>query len=428
MFRMRMETNLLTVDLVDACNLTCPTCVRGSRYMKNRKRQMDFDYFKAVAAKAVTLGIHSIEPFNWTEPFLAPDLPAYARHIKSLGLVCLISSNLSLPNLPHLIPTLQYCDKLVISLSGFSNEVYRINHRGGNIDFVKNNLKRIAEAKKNGEITTQVEIRYFIFEHSKHEYPLFVEFAEQHGLNIVQWSGLGNPFAPQVPLSMKNESAYLGKFSPPENFLRIQENFIGWKDRVCPILLLNIPLDCNGDVFLCCSKPSLPSYKVGNFLEDDFDVIQYRRHTHPLCASCRRLTSHQKIEWADATATHKQTLLRGFLKTMGADVALVESFQEETRQSSRLAGQEVYFWGCGGMFRAKRHLFRDARPRCILLDQGARPDIVSGLPVRHPDDVLPGSEPLPVVVFAGEGAYQTIAATIRQKYPQFTDIVPCTEW
>lgn len=38
----------LYVDLVDACNLACPTCPRGMRYMKNRKGQMSIDKFEKI--------------------------------------------------------------------------------------------------------------------------------------------------------------------------------------------------------------------------------------------------------------------------------------------------------------------------------------------------------------------------------------------
>lgn len=94
------------------------------------------------------------------------------------------------------------------------------------------------------------------------------------------------------------------------------------------------------------------------------------------------------------------------------------------KEIDRLEGQEVYFWGCGELYQYKHHLFHKTRPRCILVDRGAHPDMVDGLPVRHPDEVLlPEGEKLPIVMFTQRP--NKICRTIARRYPEYTDTVAC---
>lgn len=92
----------------------------------------------------------------------------------------------------------------------------------------------------------------------------------------------------------------------------------------------------------------------------------------------------------------------------------------------RLKGKEVWFWGAGEMFQYKSYMFSETRARGILLDSGNLKNIpksINGLNVFHPDDVLPNSEPIPIVTFTGNP--NAICRTIEKKYPQYKDIVAC---
>jgi ubiquinone/menaquinone biosynthesis C-methylase UbiE len=95
-------------------------------------------------------------------------------------------------------------------------------------------------------------------------------------------------------------------------------------------------------------------------------------------------------------------------------------------QGARLEGKEVYFWGCGQFYDLHKNLFALCRPRCILLD--LNPEGITekdGLAVRHPEEVLPRGEKLPIVVFAWHP--EAILRTIENNYPQYAadDIVYC---
>ena len=88
----------------------------------------------------------------------------------------------------------------------------------------------------------------------------------------------------------------------------------------------------------------------------------------------------------------------------------------------RIEGKEVYFWGCGELYRQKKQFFASARPRCILLNSaGELPKDIDGIPVRHPDDVLVNGDILPIVIFVQD--VNKIYNTILSYYPGHTDLI-----
>ena len=88
----------------------------------------------------------------------------------------------------------------------------------------------------------------------------------------------------------------------------------------------------------------------------------------------------------------------------------------------RIEGKEVYYWGCGELYKQKKQFFASARPRCILLNSaGELPNDIDGIPVRHPDDVLVNGDILPIVIFVQD--VNRVYNTIRSNYPSYTDLI-----
>ena len=95
----------------------------------------------------------------------------------------------------------------------------------------------------------------------------------------------------------------------------------------------------------------------------------------------------------------------------------------------RLAGQPVYFWGSGEMYSLRKKIFEQCKPQCVLLDYN--PEELTekdGIPVRHPDEVLPLGEKLPIIIFSWN--CRQILQTIENKYFRYTmeDIITCSHW
>jgi hypothetical protein len=153
------------IDLLNKCNLQCPTCFRGVGAEKNAPGVLPLDHFREIVAKARAESYPNICLINWTEAFLLKNLDEYVRVVKEYpDLHCWVSSNLSLPPeryLPSIISALAAgIDILFISVSGWTQETYEINHKAGRVDWIKQNVAGISGASRDGRVKTNVCIRY----------------------------------------------------------------------------------------------------------------------------------------------------------------------------------------------------------------------------------------------------------------------------
>lgn len=86
--------------------------------------------------------------------------------------------------------------------------------------------------------------------------------------------------------------------------------------------------------------------------------------------------------------------------------------------AKRLAGKEVYFFGCKAAYQAKKNLFAKAKPRAILVDQPAEEVLVDGLPVMQLADVLrEDGKRIPIVIFTRYA--MTVARKIKNLRPDY---------
>jgi wyosine [tRNA(Phe)-imidazoG37] synthetase (radical SAM superfamily) len=137
------------IDIIDACQLKCPTCVRGVRVMENSSAKMSLEKFCAVLDKAKSEGYRRIGLYSWTEPFLNRTLQDYVLEVKKRDLPCEISTTLSLRRIDNLEATLlAKPDLIYVSISGWDQATYQINHVGGNLSYALANLERAESCRK----------------------------------------------------------------------------------------------------------------------------------------------------------------------------------------------------------------------------------------------------------------------------------------
>ncbi len=157
---------LATIDIVNACNLDCSTC--GKNTEQETSEKMSFELFVKILDKLQLMGIRQIELYNYTEPFLHPEIYRFMYEVKRRGLTLGISSNLSLPNIPHLkdcVDLLTRGDWFIVTISGIQQSIYEINHKHGKIINVIQNMKKIKESSKS----SLVRLRLLHFDYNETE-------------------------------------------------------------------------------------------------------------------------------------------------------------------------------------------------------------------------------------------------------------------
>lgn len=288
------------IDLIDKCNLQCPTCFRGTGAQKNSHAALPLDKFRPIVAKAKAEGYPNICLINWTEAFLLKNLDQYVAIVKEFDdLDCWISSNLSLPPdryLPSIISALRAgVDILFASVSGWSQEVYEINHKKGRIDWIRENLTAIAAELRAGNIETGVYIRYLHWPYNDHEVRHWQEFADTVGIRLDVVPAYGDPLQPlpgneAYGQHVKNVLASADGPSPRPSSI---------PEKVCGLIMDRAALDANGDAYLCCAFPNAPGLKIGSYMAMSETEFLLKRHLHPFCTVCqipRRETTERDRE------------------------------------------------------------------------------------------------------------------------------------
>lgn len=295
------------IDTNDACNLKCPTCARGLRFMANSSKSMSFHLFRAIVEKAKSEGYDVISLYNWAEPILSKKLPEYISIVKELGIGCHVSSNLSFKRRFDTIERSLAAglDYLIVSVSGLNQEVYEINHRGGEISYVRENLEYISKLlRNNSDVNTKVCLTFIKFDYNMQCEPLLKEYADSLGIDFEVRDGVGQPDK-RVDLiaSLVSEEAFLDRMK------NCPQPSIYEKDgEICALILDTISIDCDGYAYLCCANPNYPILRIGAYLDMTKSEILMKRYTHPLCKSCvgyrRKASVNEQIAIAGALMSH----------------------------------------------------------------------------------------------------------------------------
>lgn len=289
-------TVTLYIDIFGYCNLRCPSCPVGN-WPKDgesafRAGLMDEALLRQILEKALgEVKVSSVGLFNWTEPLLNPQVNRLIEVVKSYGLFCSISSNLNILRDPEGLLS-SGLDWLRISVSGFQQEIYKLNHKGGDIDRVMQNMRRLAEARDAVNAKTDIELFFHKYVDNEQDEKPMREFAESLGFRFVDaWAYLmpvekmlavANADGKNVTLT-DEDRALIGRLAlPPEPSMAIARKH---KVRSCN-LYDYLTIDVKGDIYLCCASSARPSNRLGSFLELSFDEIRKKQYSHRLCGPC----------------------------------------------------------------------------------------------------------------------------------------------
>jgi hypothetical protein len=314
------------IDIIDACQLKCPTCVRGARVMRNSSAKMSIEKFCAVLDKAKSEGYRRIGLYSWTEPFLNPTLQDYVLEVKKRDLPCEISTTLSLRRIDNLEATLlAKHDLIYVSMSGWDQATYQINHVGGNLSHVLANLERAVSIVRSRGLPTTFQLRFIKFDYNaSHEEPLR-SHAAGLGINYEVVAGVSHPDTPSDARSLTDEFIRKKMAAAPEE----SPETCG---KICALMFDYVSIDCHGDVYICCAFPNQPSLRIGSYLELSDDEILLRRWAHSFCKVCnmprREATDIDKRRIGHAVASTFPSLA-----SLSLPHSRISSFSAESRGS-----------------------------------------------------------------------------------------------
>lgn len=303
------------LEINSGCNLRCPTCTKGN--MEGYDHQtgfMDMDLMEKILDKIQLENPNAIVfTYGNSEVFLHPKLPECIASIKRRGLNPEMSTNLNyvqrVEELLEAGPNL-----IIISLSGFTQEVYVKGHAGGRIDKVKANMKIIADANNARPEGKRVSIlvNYHVYKDNAHE----VEPMKEYAIGL----GLGFFTSLARAISMENAIQYCRKHDPESTQFEVQDGRPDWNHalppvgqtyidamarlripptearemykeypiyKTCPIGSMFSFIRHDGKISLCACVADR-RIVLGNYLEKSQDQLIEERHGHAVCAQCQK--------------------------------------------------------------------------------------------------------------------------------------------
>lgn len=311
----RMKSWRYFLEINSACNLHCPTCTKGNKEgYDHQTGVMELDLMEKILDKIKSENPTAIVfTYGNSEPFLHPRLPECIRAIKSRGLHPELSTNLNfVRRVPELLA--EKPDLIIISLSGFTQEVYVKGHAGGDIEKVKANMRVLAEANNAlpQEQRVNILVNYHVYNDNGHEYPLMEEYAKNLGLgifksfaraismeNAIQYCRSRDPDA--TPFEVQSGRPDWNKALPPisDNYVqtmeRIKINPLKAREmysripehKVCPIGWMFSFIRHDGLISLCACVADR-RINLGNYLDQTMDQLIEARTGHSICKQCTK--------------------------------------------------------------------------------------------------------------------------------------------
>lgn len=328
----RLKSWRYFLEINSACNLHCPSCTKGNTEEIDGKKYdhktglMDMDLMEKILDKIKLENPDAIVfTYGNSEPFIHPKLPECIAAIKRRGLHPEMSTNLNY--IQRVEETLDAgLDLIIISLSGWTQEVYEKGHAGGKIEKVKANMKILADANNARETKVNIAVNYHIYNDNQHEISLMKEYATSLGI------GFFTSYARAI--SMENALQYCRDKDPESTPYAVQEGRPDWNhllppigetykkvmDRLvinptkaremykqwpilkaCPIGHVFTFIRYDGTVELCACVADR-RITTGNYLDLTPDERIVKRYDHAICQQCLKYRMSYYFHLVD----HKQ--------------------------------------------------------------------------------------------------------------------------
>ena len=176
-----LRPTTFTIETALACNLRCPECAIGGEMIGRAKNLMRWETFKTIADK---IRPHAEYVFLhlWGEPLLNKKIFEMIAYTAEFARVNISTNALLLDEEKADRLIRSGVSDLVVSIDGFSQEVYEKYRVGGDVAQALRALTWLQEANIRHGSKVGISPQYIVFRHNQHEAGLFKDFCNSLGL------------------------------------------------------------------------------------------------------------------------------------------------------------------------------------------------------------------------------------------------------
>ncbi|MBC7889928.1 MAG: SPASM domain-containing protein [Ferruginibacter sp.] len=178
----------ISFEPTTSCNLRCPECPSGLRAFTRPTGMLERDFFTRTIDEIHKELLYLIFYFQG-EPFLNPDFLEMVKYAASKGIYTATSTNAHYLNDATAKRTVESgLDRLIISIDGTTQDVYKQYRVGGNIEKVIEGAKNIVKWKKAlNSKTPFVFFQFLVVKPNEHQVADIKRLAKEVGVDEVRF-------------------------------------------------------------------------------------------------------------------------------------------------------------------------------------------------------------------------------------------------
>jgi radical SAM protein with 4Fe4S-binding SPASM domain len=286
----------VSIEPTTSCNLRCPECPSGLRAFTRPTGMLQKDFFRDTINQLSGDLLYLVFYFQG-EPFLNPGFLEMVKHASSKKIYTATSTNAHYLDDENARRTVESgLDRLIISIDGTTQDVYRQYRVGGNLDKVIAGAKNIVKWKKELKSKTPFVIfQFLVVKPNEHQVEDVKRLGREIGVDAV-W------FKTAQVYDYKNDPNRLipsiDKFSRYRKAPQGGYEYKGGLNNHCWRLWHDPVITWDGLVVPCCFDKDA-QHRLGNLKEKSFKEIwnnsEYRsfraqilqgRKNIDICANC----------------------------------------------------------------------------------------------------------------------------------------------
>jgi radical SAM protein with 4Fe4S-binding SPASM domain len=286
----------ISFEPTTSCNLRCPECPSGLRAFTRPTGMLKKDFFRETIDEIHKELLYLIFYFQG-EPFLNPDFLEMVKYAHDKGIYTATSTNAHYLNDEKAKRTVESgLDRLIISIDGTTQDVYKQYRVGGNLDKVLQGARNIVKWKKELKSKTPfVFFQFLVVKPNEHQIEDVKRLAKEVGVDQVRFKTAQVYDYENDPHQLIPTIDKYSRYRKDANGKMQSKN--GMKNRCWKLQHANV-ITWDGMVVPCCfDKDAM--HRLGNLQTQSFKEIwqndnykQFRselmksRKNIDICANC----------------------------------------------------------------------------------------------------------------------------------------------
>ncbi|MEW6753615.1 MAG: radical SAM/SPASM domain-containing protein [Candidatus Latescibacterota bacterium] len=266
--RVPVRPTLLDAEPTNHCNQRCPGCATGDGTLGRPRGTMRPEVFVRVM-EAVGGSAAYTDLYCMGESFLNKHIHDYVRQASEHGIFTRIDTNGILVDPDGILNS--GLDQVNFHISGTTQEVHDQYRRGGNLEQIKANVRKLVGARRHWPGSSlQIRLGMIVFRQNEHQIQDFYALARALAVDeayLIEGTVPNANLATMGGMLTQIEDLNVYQVAPLG-----QGELVRKRKARCSWPWHGTSISWNGDVHPCCHD-YYDEHKVGNVLEEDFARI-----------------------------------------------------------------------------------------------------------------------------------------------------------